>query len=86
MGPNTIGLCFNIPNGNGTMENIKSTSIVLIPQGLKPISMVDFQSTSLHSVIYKSIVKTVANWREGVLNLISFSISIGFHTRLSNYG
>lgn len=59
LGANTVDLCLNILSGNGRIEDIDSTSIVMILKNFKLMSMVDFQSIRLCNVIYKIVTKTL---------------------------
>lgn len=49
------------------MESINSTQIILLPKIAKPNSLLQFRPTSLCTVLYKIIVKSVANRFETML-------------------
>lgn len=48
-------------NGGGSTVDINQTFIVLIPKAKDTVSMFDFRPISLYNVLYKIIVKTLAN-------------------------
>lgn len=61
--------CLNILNDGGEMDKINTSNIILIPKTSHPKNMVNFQPISLCSVVYKMIVKIVANRLQKVLDL-----------------
>ncbi|KAA3467625.1 reverse transcriptase [Gossypium australe] len=67
VGNDVTGYCLGILNERKGVEDINNTDIVLIPKVSHPSNMVNFRPISLCSVIYKIVVKAVANRLQGVI-------------------
>ncbi|KAA3487457.1 reverse transcriptase [Gossypium australe] len=60
-GKDVATFCLRILNDGNDFDSINLMDIVLIPKILNPTSLVNFRPISLCTVIYKIVVKTIAN-------------------------
>lgn len=68
VGADVLHLCDDILNGNRGASDIIETMVVLIPKIEEPTDMSHYRSISLFRVIYKIIVKVLANRLKLCLN------------------
>lgn len=67
MGQNVIRMALHFLNGNGKLENINKTNIVLIPKVKKQTKITKFRPISLCNVTYKVIAKTMTSKMQRVM-------------------
>ncbi|KAA3464864.1 reverse transcriptase [Gossypium australe] len=69
VGNDTTEFCLNVLNHGHSVEDINRTLIVLIPKTVAPTNLKNFRPISLCTVLYKIIVKAVANRLQKVLDV-----------------
>lgn len=74
----TTNICLQILNGDLDIRPINRTLISLIPKVSSPKKVQDFRSISLCHVIYKIIVKSIANRMKKVLDSIISQFQAAF--------
>lgn len=60
-GPEVTAVYLNILNNGASIREFNNTNIALIPKTKKPSSIKDFRPISLCSVVYKIVIKAMAN-------------------------
>lgn len=74
----TARICLEILNQGKSMSEINNTIIALIPKIMNPTSMSSFRPISLCNVVYKIVVKSLANRTKRVLKDIISSNQVAF--------
>lgn len=67
VGDEVVSLCLNVLNGDRSVVGISHTMIALIPKVSNPKKVIEFRPISLCNVIYKLILKVLANRLKRVL-------------------
>ncbi|KAK3226386.1 hypothetical protein Dsin_006248 [Dipteronia sinensis] len=70
VGQSVISACLRILNEGGSVRDLDSTVITLIPKVQMPLSMSDFRPISLCNVMYKIIAKTITNRMRVVMGTV----------------
>ncbi|KAA3489221.1 reverse transcriptase [Gossypium australe] len=66
-GTEVLKFYLEVLNNDQSLEQLNSTDIILIPKTQNPTNLVNFRPTSLCTVLYKIVVKTITNRFQGVI-------------------
>ncbi|KAA3462318.1 reverse transcriptase [Gossypium australe] len=78
VGKEVLDFCLGILNGNKGANLANVTEIVIIPKFHNPSSLVNFRPISLCSVLYKIVVKTIANIMQNIIGLCIDEVQSAF--------
>ena len=76
-------MVLNVLNSNMSMAEINKTNIALVPKTKNPTKMTEFKSISLSNMVYKLVLKVLANHLKTILpQIITDNHSAFLHERL----